>query len=160
MPRLNHSIKTIESILFELRKKESELTKNNLSEITNYHNITSQDLTHLKLEKTVIFSVESLLSVHKLITSFSKIANISSTLPHTITVLRTISAQLSEIMPECSHKILELSASLGSIVIDSGTITEAKFDFKVLNKESNLLLDEAKLMADSKINKLHPNQDF
>jgi len=160
MPRLSYSIKSIESILFELRKKESELTKNNLSEITNSHNIKNQEQNRFELEKTIIFSIESLNMIHKLITSFSKITSIPLTLSHTITVLRTISAQLIEIMPISSQKLLELSSSLASIVIDSGTIIEAKFDFKVLNHESNLLLDEAKLMADSKINKLHPNQDF
>lgn len=160
MPRLSYSIKSIESILFELRKKESELTKNNLSEITNSYNIKNQEQNRFELEKTIIFSIESLNMVHKLITSFSKITSIPLTISHTITVLRTISAQLIEIMPISSQKLLELSSSLASIVIDSGTIIEAKFDFKVLNHESNLLLDEAKLMADSKINKLHPNQDF
>jgi len=39
-------------------------------------------------------------------------------------------------------------------------MTQAKFDFKVLNLEFNLLLDEAKLIVGSKINKLHPNLHY
>jgi hypothetical protein len=44
--------------------------------------------------------------------------------------------------------------------MDSATITEAKFDFGESNRESQRILDEAKLIVDSKINKQYPNLDL
>ena len=43
--------------------------------------------------------------------------------------------------------------------MDSASITEAQFDFKQSNLDSSTLLDEAKLIVDSKLNKLYPNLD-
>ena len=63
-------------------------------------------------------------------------------------------------MPESSQNLCELSSVLGSVLVDSGTITEARFDFRASNDESNILLDKAKLIVDSKLSKQYPNLDF
>ena len=70
------------------------------------------------------------------------------------------SVQLFDIIPNCSQKLSELSAHLGSIVLDSAALTKARFDFSQSNEESSALLNEVKLMVDSKINKQYPNLDF
>ena len=49
---------------------------------------------------------------------------------------------------------------MGSIVLDSATLTTAQFDFSQSNTQSSLLLDEVKLMVDSKISKQYPHLDF
>jgi len=86
--------------------------------------------------------------------------SIPRVLPSSIPLIRTISAQLYEILPNCSQKLSELSVHLGSIVLDSAALTTASFDFTQLNKESAILLDKVKLMADSKLSKQYPNLDF
>ena len=75
-------------------------------------------------------------------------------------MIRTISAQLVDIHPESSQQLSELSVQLGSIVLDSATITKAQFDFSQSNLESSILLDEVKLMVDSKLSKQYPHLDF
>jgi len=45
-------------------------------------------------------------------------------------------------------------------VLDSATLTKARFDFSQCNEESSSLLNEVKLIVDSKINKQYPNLDF
>jgi hypothetical protein len=75
-------------------------------------------------------------------------------------MIRTVSAQLFDIVPLCSQKLSELSVHLGSIVLDSAVLTKASFDFSQSNKESYIILDEVKLMADSKLSKQYPNLDF
>ena len=45
-------------------------------------------------------------------------------------------------------------------MLDSAALTTASFDFTQLNKESAILLDKVKLMADSKLSKQYPNLDF
>jgi hypothetical protein len=75
-------------------------------------------------------------------------------------MMRTISAQLVDILPQSSKHLSELSVHLGSIILDSATLTTARFDFSHSNIESSLMLDEVKLMIDSKINKQYPLLDF
>ena len=59
-----------------------------------------------------------------------------------------------------SQKLSEISVHLGSIILDSATITKAQFDFNQTNLDSTSFLDEVKLMVDSKINKQYPHLDF
>jgi hypothetical protein len=44
--------------------------------------------------------------------------------------------------------------------LDSAALTKARFDFSKCNDKSTMLLDEVKLMADSKLNKQYPLVDF
>jgi hypothetical protein len=75
-------------------------------------------------------------------------------------MIRTISAKLFALFPLTSQKLSELSVHLGSIVLDSATLTKARFDFSKSNHVSSTLLDEVKLMADSKLNKQYPLVDL
>ena len=159
MPRLSYSVDLLEEILVELKKHRSSINKQNRNELTNLKEYEESEIKQLELEKILTFSVESLTKIQKKIQSLAGISSIPIVLPPTIPVLRTISAQLFEVLPVCSGKLCDISITLGSIVMDSGTITEAKFDFRETNLESNTLLDEAKLIVDSKINKLYPNLD-
>jgi hypothetical protein len=88
------------------------------------------------------------------------VTSITEILPSSIHVIRIVSAQLFEILPHCSQKLSELSVHLGSILLDSASLTKAKFDFGNSNDESSIFLDEVKLIVDSKISKQYPNLDF
>jgi hypothetical protein len=63
-------------------------------------------------------------------------------------------------MPNESGNLVELSGILGSIIMDSGSLVEATFDFKQTNLESKQILTEVNLIVDSKINKQYPNLNF
>ena len=63
--------------------------------------------------------------------------NIPEVLPTIIPLIRTVSAQLFDIVPNCSQKLSELSVHLGSIVLDSAVLTKARFDFSQSNEESS-----------------------
>ena len=75
-------------------------------------------------------------------------------------MIRTVSAQLFDLIPNCSQKLSEISVHLGSIVIDSAALTTARFDFSQSNYESSSNLNKVKLMVDSKLSKQYPNLDF
>jgi hypothetical protein len=75
-------------------------------------------------------------------------------------MIRTVSAQLFDIIPHCSQKLSEISVHLGSIVLDSAALTTARFDFSQSNSESSTLLNEVKLIVGSKLSKQYPNLDF
>jgi len=112
------------------------------------------------LEHLVVFSLEILLHVKKKVGEISHVGSIPKVLPSSIPMIRTVSAQLFDVMPSCSQKLSEISVHLGSIVIDSAALTTARFDFSHSNTESATLLNEVKLMADCKLNKQYPNLDF
>ncbi len=158
VPRLEYSVNLLDEIVEILEKKRNELKKSN-----NVTDFDETDKTHLKaieLERIVAFSLEVLSQIKKRIGRISGVNSITKVLPASISTIRTVSAQLFDIVPHCSHKLSELSIHLGSIVLDSAALTNARFDFSQSNEESSTLLNEVKLMVDSKINKQYPNLDF
>ena len=156
VPRLEYSINLLDEISEILKKKRDELKKSNKS-FVDFDDI---ELKAIKLELTVSFSLEVLTLIKKRTKKISNVNSIPVVLPTTIPMIRTISAQLFDIVPHCSQKLSELSVHLGSIVLDSATLTKARFDFSQSNEESSIMLNEVKLMVDSKISKQYPNLDF
>ena len=150
----------LKKLLDVLENKKSTLEKSNKLLFLESEDQESKCPKAIDLERTVSFSLETLKHIQKRIHSFSRIDEIPKIFPSLIPVIRTISAQLLEILPESSSKLSELSVHLGSIVLDSATITKAQFDFSQSNIESSLLLDEVKLMVDSKLSKQYPLLDF
>ena len=97
--------------------------------------------------------MEVLFEIKNQIGSISGIQSIPEILPSSIPMIRTVSAQLFVISLTSSQKLSELSVHLGSILLDSAVLIQARFDFSKSNNDSAILLDEVKLMADSKLNK-------
>ena len=160
VPRLEYSVNLLDDIVEILSEKRDELKKSNKEMVSDFD---ETDMTHLKaieLEQTIVFSLETLTQIKKRTARISGVTSITEVLPIVIPTIRTISAQLFDILPNCSQKLSELSVHLGSIVLDSATLTKARFDFSQSNEESATLLNEVKLIADSKISKQYPNLDF
>ncbi len=160
VPRLGYSVNLLDEIFEILSHKRDDLKESNKDLA---HDFDEKDKTHvdsLKLEHILAFSLDVLSQTKKKISEISGINTIPQILPVVIPMLRTISAQLFDVTPYCSQKLSELSVHLGSIVLDSATLTKARFDFSQSNQQSATLLDKVKLMADSKIRKQYPNVDF
>ena len=160
VPRLEHSINLLDDITEILKKKRDDLKKSNKLLVVEFDETDDITLEAINLERTVSFSLETLTLVKKRTKQISNVNNIPVVLPATIPMIRTISAQLFDIIPHCSQKLSELSVNLGSIVLDSAALTKARFDFSQSNDESSIMLNEVKLMVDSKISKQYPNLDF
>ena len=160
LPRLYYSNRLLAEILEALKNKKSTLRKSNKIMITELEEKDPMCIREIDLERTVSFSIEILFFIQKRIGSVSKIDEIPEIFPSLVPMLRTISAKLVEILPDSSKQLSELSVHLGSIVLDSATITMAQFDFTHSNIESSLMLDEVKLMVDSKLSKQYPHVDF
>ncbi len=160
VPRLEYSINLLDDIVEILKKKRYDLKKSNRSLVANFDDTDNTHLKAIELERIVAFSLEILSEIKKRTGRISGVNSIPQVLPTTIPMIRTVSAQLFDIVPNCSHKLSELSVHLGSIVLDSAALTKARFDFSQSNEESSTLLNEVKLMVDSKISKQYPNLDF
>lgn len=161
MPRFAYSLDLLDMVIDELDKKRTELRKQNLGLYDKYEDDFGFDFKkRIELEADVCIALESLWQIQKKMHSVSDIVSITTLLPSTTSIVRVVSSRLFSSFPSYSQSLCELSTILGSIVMDSATITEAKFDFAESNKESQRILDEAKLIVDSKINKQYPNLDF
>ncbi len=160
VPRLEYSKNLLDDIVEILKKKNHDLKKSNRSLVANFNETDSIHLKAIELERIMAFSLEILFQIKKRVKRIYGVSSIPQILPVTIPLIRTVSAQLFDIVPNCSHKLSELSVHLGSIVIDSAALTKARFDFSQSNEESSTLLNEVKLMVDSKISKQYPNLDF
>ena len=157
VPRLEYSNKLLDDIVDILKNKRDELQKLNLI-LLDLNDDTYVET--LDLERTITFSLEILYQIKKRLNSISGINSIPELLPLTIPMIRTVSAQLFNLLPTCSQKLCELSVHLGSIVLDSAILTCARFDFSQSNAKSLLIFDEVKLIVDSKISKRYPNLNF
>jgi len=160
VPRLEYSINLLDDIVEVLKKKRHDLKKSNRSLVVDFDETDNSHLKAIELERIMAFSLEILFQIKKRTGRISDVNSISQILPITIPLIRTVSAQLFDVVPNCSQNLSELSVHLGSIVLDSATLTKARFDFSQSNEESSTILNEVKLMADSKISKQYPNLDF
>lgn len=159
VPRLEYSHVLLNSIIDILKIKKDELKNLN----RNFIELDDDDHTYVKaldFELTIVFSLEILSVIQKRMNAISGINSIPKLLPPTIPMIRTVSAQLFTLLPSSSQTLSELSVQLGSIILDSAILTEARFNFGQSNIESALILNEVKLMVDSKISKQYPNLDF
>ena len=136
------------------------MKKSNKSLVVDFDETNDTHLKAIKLEQTMTFSLEILSQIKKRTGRISDVNSIPEVLPPTIPLIRTVSAQLFDIVPHCSQKLSELSVHLGSILLDSAALTKARFDFSQSNEESSTLLNEVKLMVDSKISKQYPKLNF
>jgi len=160
VPRLEYSVNLLDEIVEILERKRNDLKKSNKVLVSDFDETDNTHLKAIELERIMVFSLESLSQIKKRTGRISDVNSIPEVLPATIPMIRTISAQLFDIIPNCSQKLSELSVHLGSIVLDSATLTKARFDFSKSNQEASTLLNEVKLMSDCKISKQYPNLDF
>ena len=160
VPRLEYSVNLLDEIIDTIKEKQSTLKETNKELV---HDLDESDKTlidSLKLEHLITYSLEILLHVKDNIKHISNVGSIPEILPSSIPMIRTVSAQLFDIIPNCSQKLSEISVHLGSIVLDSAALTTARFDFSQSNDQSSTSLNEVKLMVGSKLSKQYPNLDF
>jgi hypothetical protein len=160
VPRLDYSVNLLDDIIKILQEKKIELKNVNQYLITDFNEDNKFHLKNIKLEHLVVYSLDILDKIKNQIGSISGINSIPEILPSSIPMIRTTSAKLFVLFPMYSQKLSELSVHLGSIILDSAALTKARFDFSKSNHISTILLDEVKLMADSKLNKQYPLVDF
>jgi hypothetical protein len=160
VPRLVYSVNLLNDIIEILQEKKIELKNVNQYLITDFDKDDKSHLKNIKLEHLVVYSLDILVKIKNQIGSISGINSIPEILPSSIPMIRIVSAELFVLFPMYSQKLSELSVHLGSIVLDSAALTKARFNFSKSNHMSAMLLDEVKLMTDSKLNKRYPLVDF
>ena len=161
-PRLDYATTLVDRILNTLVQKRHDLSKTNLTLYAK----TNEDTNNLEFkeklasELEISRAIESLRQARRCLDSVFGLGNIILVLAPTISIVRTVRSQLYGLLADTDVSLGELSLILGGLIIDAGHLTGANLDFKEANRQSCRLLDEAKLIADSKIYKQFPNVDF
>lgn len=158
MPRLVFSNDLLQNVILGLEKEKSHLSKRNET-LSNHTSFTAQEIESIEREKFLCLTLIVLRQIQNGLKTLNHVGMIPQKIPSYIPTIRGLSSKLNAFYPDYSFQLCELSSVLGSILMDSASIIEAKFDFRQSNLDSSLLLDEAKLIADSKLDKLYPNLD-
>ena len=159
LPRLDFSKNLLSEILDGIYKEKVSLSKYNRQNIVGLEHYSVSELELIQKEKLVYFTIHALSQTQRQLDGLTHVNLIPQTIPTLIPTIRGVSAMLHDAYPKFSFQLCEVSSILGSILMDSASITEACFDFRQSNLDSSILLDEAKLIVDSKLNKLYPNLD-
>lgn len=161
-PRLEYAINTLDAVIETITDRAQQQKISNMSTVTmtaNFDELDKSQIDSMKLEYRLLFSLQVLLHVKERTQKISHISVIPEILLLTIPMIRTTSARLFDVLPDCSSRLSEISMHLGSVVLDSAFLTTAKFDFSQSNSEMSALHDKVKLIVNSKLNKQYPNLD-
>ena len=155
VPRLEYCAGLLDRIITSLEESVAGMRASNLGA----RDPDGPDCDSVELERIAIFSLEALLLVRERLRRISQVGMIPVTLSPLVPVTRTVSAGLHRTHPDCCQNLSMLSIHLGSIILDSASLTKARFDFAQSCAESSAVIDKVKLMADSKISKQYANLD-
>ncbi|MBM3903578.1 MAG: hypothetical protein FJ357_00320 [Thaumarchaeota archaeon] len=156
-PRLEYCIHVSGMILEKLESALGEVHTKNRSFYSQNDSLEETGFEkQIEAETNLIIAIEAIKSIKNTLSGISQISGIVQICP-LISLIRMINSNIYGLVHATRHDLVELSTSLGSIVMDSGCLLESRFDFKQTNLESKQILDELNLIAESKIRKFYPN---
>lgn len=154
-PRLEYCSYLVDAALDGLTKRYKKTREANLDAYSKEGVADSKEFKkQVDLESDLLRASEILNVVKKRLKSIRSLSNIAKNVSPLVSLIRIINSGVYS-TPR-SHDLIELSTTLGSIVMDSGCLAEAKFDFKQTNLESTQILAEVNLIVESKIRKQYP----
>jgi hypothetical protein len=162
-PRIDYATEIVDGLLDVLSRHRQDVNQNNLelyNRMDKNHQLLSTLEKQVRYELELSYTIESLRQVRRRLDCIAGLGNVPTVLSPTISVVRTIRSKLLALMPAMDFQLGELSLLLGGIIIDAAHLASTNLDFAEANQYSSRLLDEAKLIADSKICKQFPNLDF
>lgn len=162
-PRLDYATKIVDETLEILTQKRNECNKSNM-QLYKQSDGAVESLRKLQRrvedELEMLYAIESLRQIRRSLDSIVGLGNVSTMMSPTISIVRVIRSRMLTLAPVIDFQLGELSLLISGVIIDAAHLAGSTLDFEVANGQSRRLLDEAKLIADSKINKLFPNLDL
>lgn len=162
-PRLEYCAYLVGSIMEKIQNEHSDIRASNFQTYSQNDDSVNKDpdfKKQVQAESSLACATEILEILRHRLKSISQFGDIAVIVSPLISIIRMMHSNIYSNMPQISHDLIELSTTLGSIVMDSGSLIEAKFDFKQTNLESTQILAEVNLIVESKIHKQYPNLNF
>lgn len=160
-PRLEYCFYLVDVILGKLQKRYEAVRDSN-AELYSQEDVSIQFKKQIDTEAGLLCAIEILRTVKSRLKSITRLGNIAESVSPLVSLIRIVNSSVYSNVYSVAHDhdLIELSTTLGSIVMDSGCLAEAKFDFKQTNLESTQILDEVNLIVESKIRKQYPQLNF
>lgn len=162
-PRLDYATKIVDETLEILIQKRNECNRSNI-QLCKQSDGTAEFMRKIQRgvgeELEISYAIESLRQVRRSLDSVAGLGNVSTMMSPTISIVRIIRSRMLTLAPLLDFQLGELSLLISGVIIDAAHLAGSTLDFEAANNQSRRLLDEAKLIADSKINKLFPNLDL
>lgn len=162
-PRIDYAADILDAVLDVLVQKRLDLNKSNL-ELYRDSDGSRESIKSISekvsCELEISYAIESLRQVRRCFDSIVGMGNVAIMLSPSISIVRVTRSKMLSLMPSLDYKLGELSLLLSGVIVDSAHLAGSSLDFERANCQSRRLLDEAKLIADSKIYNQFPNLDF
>lgn len=143
MSRMEQVISILDSVVAELKDGTSRIAYWQDEEDGICMEGTSE-------RRGIFIAIESLTRTIGRLKSISSISDIVVEAPVLIPTIRTVGSSLYPTMPQQSHDLSLASSMLGGVTMDSGVMVGALFNLRRANSESARILDEARVVVDSK----------
>lgn len=160
LSRLTGVIKELDSVISDVRQQLRKIRASNriLSSQYDYENPSHVHSMHT--EHALIVMLNVLCAIRLIAVKADSISTISCVLLPVFYITRMAGVHLSSVDLACSKKLSNVSLCFGSIILDTATISGAKLDLSMSNKEASLLFDQAKLTANFKLKKQYPKLEI
>jgi len=109
-----------------------------------------------KLQKIVLRSKLALEVVALRGRTSTELGDVAVSLLPVVDTVNSIKEGIATIAPQTEKGMGELDGLLNGVVIDAGVVMTDKYSYEVMNEDASKILDEARTMAESKINNSFP----
>tara|TARA_Y100000031_G_scaffold152913_1_gene197044 strand:+ start:157 stop:786 length:630 start_codon:yes stop_codon:yes gene_type:complete len=167
-PRLEKTRKAIdipiiklEKRLSKLRTQESELFNKVANDLKHHEgDLAIADTYELdEVRKTIVkvMSLKIILEkVNVKLSNITQFSDIVSSLVPIMPVVKSVKKRLAETIPETGSELTEATTMLGNLLTEAGSLSGNTIRFEPNSDEAEKIMDEAKSIAESKMNLSFP----
>ncbi|MCX8191855.1 MAG: Snf7 family protein, partial [Nitrososphaerales archaeon] len=168
-PRLEQAIRSIqiqitklEAVSSKLKDRDSKIFNKVVAAITKHDmahaSIYANELAELrKMHKIVTQAKLALEQIVLRLNTVQELGDIVVTLTPAMSVIKSVKAGLTSILPEAEREIGEISGLLSSVLVDAGQIGGYTINFEAANEDAEKILNEASAIAEQRMKEKFPD---
>ena len=84
------------------------------------------------------------------------LGDVAVTLSPIVGVMNSIKSGVASVSPQAERELGEISSLLNGILVDAGAVTEMNINLESLDEDSSKIIDEAKVIAESRMSEAFP----
>ena len=168
-PRLELAVRQIQTQVSRLDSASSKLKDRDQSIFTRVvASIQKHDMAHAsvfanelaeirKMNKMVTSAKLALEQIVMRLSTVQELGDIVVTLTPAMSVIKSVKAGLTSVLPEAEGEIGEISGLLSSILVDAGQLGGSTLNFEAANEEAEKVLAEASAVAEQRMKEKFPD---
>ncbi|HEY4699166.1 MAG TPA: Snf7 family protein [Nitrososphaerales archaeon] len=168
-PRLELAVRQIQTQVSRLDSASSKLKDRDQSIFTRVvASIQKHDMAHAsvfanelaeirKMNKMVTSAKLALEQIVMRLSTVQELGDIVVTLTPAMSVIKSVKAGLTSVLPEAEGEIGEISGLLSGILVDAGQLGGSTLNFEAANEEAEKVLAEASAVAEQRMKEKFPD---